>query len=307
MLVFLTGANGFVGRHVIEALIANGHSVLALAHHDRAAETVTKLGATVHRGSLDDIESLRAGASKADAVIHCGFNHDFTKHVEACATDLEAVRAMLEELGKDKPFVATSAPLFDTGDDDYVEDMELEGLNMYSPRGKADLVSKAKGKEGYRTAIIRLPPSVHGPQDPNFITHIISTSQKHGHVGYVGDGKHKWAAVHVKDAANLYVATLEGLANGSIPGGQTLHASEDSGHPTKVIAEIIASEIINVDIGSITVEQSMERYSPYIGSIWGGKRVMQSDITRKVTGWEPKEQNLVEDLRSGVYTKVESQ
>ena len=282
---------------------ASGHSVLALAHHDKAAQTVTALGASVHRGSLDDIESLRAGAAQADAVIHCGFNHDFAKHVEACATDLAATKAMIEVLGKDKPFIGTSSPMWDVEGRDYVENMELEGLKMHSPRGEADLELKAKGKEGYMTAIVRLPPSVHGPHDPNFITYIIAASKKDGHVGYVGDGTHKWVAVHVRDAARLYVATLEGLANGSIQGGQTVHAAEDEGHPTKAIAEIIASEINNVDIGAITPEQSRERYSPFIGTIWGMKEVMQSDITRKVTGWVPKENNLLQDLRSGIYHK----
>jgi len=227
--------------------------------------------------------------------------------VEACATDLEATRAMLDALGKDKPFIGTSSPMWDYGDEDYVEDMELEGLKMHSPRGNSDLELKAKGKEGYRTAIIRLPPSVHGPHDPNFVTYIVAASKKHGHVGYVGEGEHKWVAVHVKDAARLYVATLEGLANGSIAGGQTLHAVEDSGHPTKAIAELIAGDIGNVDIGAITLDQSRERYSPFIGTIWGTKRVMKSDITRQVTGWAPKENNLIEDLKAGVYSKVESQ
>jgi nucleoside-diphosphate-sugar epimerase len=213
---------------------------------------------------------------------------------------------MLDALGKDKPFIGTSAPMWDVGDEDYVEDMELEGLKMHSPRGNSDLELKTRAKEGYRTAIVRLPPSVHGPHDPNFVTYIVAASKKHGHVGYVGDGEHKWVAVHVKDAARLYVATLEGLANGSIPSGQTVHAVEDSGHPTKVIAELIASDIGNADIGAITPEQSRERYSPYIGTIWGTKRVMKSDITRKVTGWVPKENTLAEDIKAGVYSKVES-
>lgn len=279
---------------------AKGHTVLALAHHDKAAATVTALGAEVHQGSLDDIESLRAGAAKADAVMHCGFNHDFTKHAEACATDLAAVKAMIEVLGKDKPFIGTSAPLFDTQGADYVEDMKLEGLPMYSPRGHGDLAIKGKGAEGYRTAVVRLPPSVHGNKDPNFIPYIISASNKAGHVGYVGDGSHKWSAVHVKDAARLYVATLEGLADGSITPGQTIHAAEDEGHSTKEIAELIASKL-NIDIGSITPQESMERYSPYIGSVWAGNRVMLSDITRKVAGWQPQEVNIIEDLKSGDY------
>lgn len=318
MLVFLTGANGFVGspyrtrlqtctdfqvgRHVIEALKAAGHEVLALAHHDKAAATVSALGAQVHSGSLDDIESLKAGAAKADAVVHCGFNHDFTKHEEACATDLAATKAMIEVLGKDKPFIGTSSPLWVTEDGVFVEDMSIEGRQMKTPRGHAELAVKAKGAEGYRTAVLRLPPTVHGENDPNFIPLIISKSKEARHIGYAGDGSQKWSAVHVRDAARLYVITLEGLADGSIPPGQTLHASENSGHSTKDISEAIADKL-KIDIGSITPQQSVERYTPFIGGLWCGNVVMQSDITRNVAGWQPKENTLIEDLKTDIYFK----
>jgi nucleoside-diphosphate-sugar epimerase len=207
---------------------------------------------------------------------------------------------MIEILGKDKPFIGTSSPLWDTQGGDFVEDMSLEGRKMNTPRGHTELAMKFKGAEGYRTAVLRLPPSVHGDNDPNFIPLIIASSKKAGHAGYVGDGSQKWSAVHVRDAATLYVITLEGLANGSVPPGQTVHAAEDSGHSTKEIAEVIASQL-KIDVGSISPQESMDRYNPFIGGLWCGNKVMKSDITRKVTGWQPKEKNLVEDLKTGIY------
>jgi nucleoside-diphosphate-sugar epimerase len=209
---------------------------------------------------------------------------------------------MIETLGKDKPFIGTSAPIWDVKDGLQFEDIDLNGLKMHSPRGQSDLQLKRKGEEGYKTVIVRLPPGVHGPDDHAFIPAIIEASKKVGQVGYVGDGSNKWVAVHVKDAARLYVAALEGSAHGTIPGGQAVHAGEDSGHSTKELAEIIASKA-GIEAASITLEQSMEWYTPFIGGMWANQRLFSTDITRKLTGWEPKENTLVEDLKGDVYFK----
>ena len=94
MRVFLTGATGVIGSAIVAELLRAGHQVLGLTRSEAGANFLRKAGADVHRGDLQDIESLRSGAVQSDAVIHCAFNHDSANWKESSEEEKRAIAAL---------------------------------------------------------------------------------------------------------------------------------------------------------------------------------------------------------------------
>ena len=175
MRVFVTGASGWMGSAILPELINAGHHVIGLARSDASAKAIEAAGAEVHRGDLEDLESLKAGAVKADGVIHLAFIHDFSIYAQAAETDRLAIEALGNELvDSGKPFVVTSGTMMLPRGSLATEEMLPDMTNpMTSLRGRNEAVALAFASRGVRVSIVRLPPVRASSISPFHHTHLL--------------------------------------------------------------------------------------------------------------------------------------
>ena len=297
MRVFVTGAAGWVGRHVVAELLSHGHRVLGLARSEAHTAALTAVGAEVHLGSLEDAESLKRGAAVCDGVIHCAFLVDFARFQHCCDIDRRAIDAIGGALaGTNKPFVSTFGSLGTAAGPGEVSTEETPGQTegMLGARAQGEETVMAQAARGVRATLVRLSPTVHGQGDGGFIPTLISLARKHGVAVYIGDGRNRWPAVHARDAARVYRLALEkGQA------GSRFHAVADEGVPTKEIAEAIAR-----GLGVPCVSKSAEEapaYLDFLTHFFAMDAPSSSRLTQERLGWKPTEVGLIEDMDQGHY------
>jgi nucleoside-diphosphate-sugar epimerase len=292
MKIFVTGATGFIGSAIVQDLIRAGHQVLGLARSDAGAKSLAAAGAAVHRGSLEDLESLRSGAAGSDGVIHTAFIHDFANYAPAAEKDRRAIETLGAALaGSGRPFVVTSGTLL----------LQRQGLlateedaaNANFPR-KSEQAALSVASQRVRVSSLRLPPSVHGRGDHGFVPALINLAREKRISAYVGDGLNRWPAVHRLDAAPLYRLALE---KGSA--GASYHGVADEGVPFREIAETIGRRL-NVPVVSKSPEEANNHFG-WLAHFVGIDCPASSAQTQQQLGWAPNQPGLIADLDQTHY------
>ena len=297
MRVFVTGATGFVGSAIVQELINNGHKVIGLARSEKAAKFLIEVGAEVHKGDLEDLDSLRRGAALADAVIHTGFNHDFSKFKENCEKDKNAIEALSSALaGSDRQLIITSAiGILPKGQIVTEETLPISGPNA-NPRVASEEAAASALARGVKVSVVRLPPSVHGVGDHGFVSNLICIARTNGIAAFVDKGDNTWPAVHRLDAAHLFRLVLEKGVSG------VYHAVAEEGVPFREIANVIGCRL-NMPVVSKTLDEA-NNYFTWFTHFAMMDIVASSDITRKQLGWHPTQLGLMEDLNSSCYFEM---
>ena len=299
MRVFLTGATGFIGTHLIPELLAAGHEVIGLTRSDAGERQLAKAGVAIHHGTLEDPDSLRRGAAQADAVIHAAFDHDFTNFLANCEKDRRAIAALGEALaGSDRPLLITSGVgMGDPGDGQPATEQVLN-LHHPNPRVGSEAQAQALVEAGIDVRVIRLP-QVHDTVRQGLITPFIAIAREQGVAAYLGEGTNRWAAAHVVDVARLYRLALERGHKGA-----RYHAVAEEGVPARAIVDVVAAGL-GVPTVSLTAEQAPAHFGWF--AMFAGMDVVASSAwTRAELGWNPVGPGLIEDLRAMDYATAPS-
>jgi nucleoside-diphosphate-sugar epimerase len=304
MHVFITGGSGLTGPAVISELIEAGHAVTGLARSDAAAARLEALGASALRGSLQDLDSLRAGAEGSDGVIHMAFSAGREDPESRTRHDVAAIDALGGVLaGSDRPLVITSGTLVMPSGRISAETDAPDPDSVAAHRIPGERAALAFAERGVRASVVRLAPSVHGPGDYGFVPALIGGARKTGVSACIGDGANRWPAVHRLDAASLYRLALE-----NAPAGTALHAAAERGVTLKSIADQIGHQL-GVPSVSMTFEEASAHFedasehfgSTFLATMLAADVPVSSDLTRALLGWEPTHETLLEDLQFGDY------
>jgi nucleoside-diphosphate-sugar epimerase len=294
MRVFLTGATGFIGSAIIPELIAAGHHVIGMTRSDAGAAALAAAGVEPYRGVLEDPDSLRAGAARADGVIHCAFDHDFSNFFANCEKDRRAIEALGGALaGSDRPLIITSGTGMGNSVHGQPGTEDAFDTAHPNPRIASELAGQALSAAGVNVSVVRLP-QVHDTFKQGLITPLIAVAREKGVSAYIGEGRNRWPAAHVLDVARLYRLALERREPGA-----RYNAVGEEGIPLREIAEVIGK---GLKIPVVSLSPAEAGHFGWLAGFAGMDFPASNAITREKLGWTPTGPGLIADLENMRYS-----
>lgn len=295
MDVFLTGATGYIGSAIAEALQKAGHKVTGLARTPEKAKQLEARGIHAVLGDLLRPDSVAAPARAAGGVIHTANTND----ASSPQADAAAVRAILQALeGSGKPFVYTSGVwvLGSTGDKPATEETPVNPTPLVAHRPAIEQEVLSAKDRGVRSIVIR-PALVYG-RGGSIPAMLVKSARETGATGYVGDGKNRWPFVDVDDLAQLYVLALE-----KAPAGSLYNAASG---PSYRLAEVAEAASIGGGAKGKTeswpLEEARKTLHAFADALVLDQQI-DSAKARKELGWSPRAGSVIEDLKAGSYAR----
>lgn len=291
MKIFLTGASGFLGRHITAELVAAGHEVAGLVRSDAGAETVRAQGGTPVRGDIESLASLDAALAEAEGAIHTAFDHDFARFKENCENDRRLIEHMATQLAvTGAPLVVTSSTMVANRTHGHPA-RETDGIksSKVSPRAASEEAVATALETGAKVSVVRLP-QVHDREKYGLVTNLLQIAQRTGVSAYIGAGDNRWCGTHVLDVARLYRMAIEAGTSGA-----RWHAVAEGAIPFVDIAAAV-SERTGIEMRSLNPEEAQTHFGPFAHLV-GTDAWSDSTLTRERLSWEPSGPSLLDDLK----------
>lgn len=296
MKVYLTGATGYIGSAVAEALRKAGHSVTGLARTPEKAKQLEARGIRAVLGDLLHPESVAEPARAADGVIHTANTND----ASSAQADAAAVRAILNALdGTNRPFVYTSGVwvLGSTGDKIATEDTPVNPTPLVAHRAAIEQEVLGGKDRGVRAIVIR-PALVYG-RGGSLPAMLTKSAQETGAARFVGDGQNRWPFVDLGDLAALYVLALE-----KAPAGSLYNAAHG---PSYRVSEVAEAASIGAGAKGKTfawpLAEARKSLGPFADALALDQQV-SGEKARKELGWSPRAKSPLDDLKTGSYAQA---
>jgi nucleoside-diphosphate-sugar epimerase len=297
MRIFLTGATGFIGSALVPELIEAGHEVIGMTRSDAGARALAEAGAQVHRGTLEDPESMRRGAEQADAVIHAAFDHDFSRFAENCEKDKRAIAALGAALaGSDRPLIITSGTGAGNGPHGEPASEDFFNADHPNPRMGSELAGQALLEQGINVGVMRLP-QVHNPFKQGLISYLVAVAREKGTSAYVGEGLNRWPACHLSDVVRVYRLAVEKAEPGA-----RYHAVGEEGVSSRAIAEALGRGL-KLPAVSIAPDEAAAHFG-WLAMFVGMDMPASSALTQARLGWRPTGPTLIADLDEARFAQA---
>ena len=299
MKIFLTGASGYIGSVVAEKLKGRGYKVSALVRNEISEAKLRGKNIEAVRGELADFDVLKTAAREADAVIHTAFSHNFDDYDDAVKLDREVIKTFGEALANsNKPLIvsSSSAILGDTRSNEADEDYPFAETSSRRLRGEAERDVLQLSSKGIRPVVLRLPLFVYGRSGSSFVPFVINQAKQNGAANYIESGEQRVSAVHVEDAADLYLLTLEtstakGLYNVS---AETVSMKE--------LNESVA-RLLDIKAKNIPAEKAREQFGKMFEFLSINNQ-LSAEKAKTDLRWSPADyRSILDEIENGSYRK----